>query len=493
MPDSLEGNFRPRRARRNQRQPGFHPFFRVKGRRRVQDGYRVFWYESGTRKRTWVRTEKEAQNLVKAKQGLEVLVDAGYHQITTFLDPLQVKAAERSFQLLHDQSYLDLKDANTSEQLVLAVKWFLTHYKKPSAAPTVAELAVAFQKSRAHRDKRTRDDYRFTLRPFIEAFEKQPIDQITAQQISEFLAARPVSTTTRRKLWSILRVFFNLACKKSEYSPRWLTDNPVKEVTRPNAVSPKRIIYQLSEVKDLIQVAIYLGCAPLIVFRLFTMMRADEAKRFLATHAQVHAEAGEGQGSDSLKKGRRRKQGIPRDYREDIRHETSIIDFQEPTNPKYSRKIPILPVLASWLKLFEARGLPLRHTRLEEEARRIAVPQKFGAGFDNLIRHTAISNYVTFSRSLSDTAYVAGTSEDIIRKHYRDYVSVEAAQAFYELIPERFDVTTLYSGRRYTSDAVLAQFVERYPEIDSFIARRAHHREASAIPAISADIRSDES
>lgn len=466
-----------RRVRRKQRRPGYCPFFRKIGRRKVQDGYRVHWYEADGRRRTWVKTEKEAQDLVQAKEGAEVLTGAGYNQVATLLDPLQIRAAEKAFQLLHDGSYLDLKDPSTAKALVESTQWFLSNYRPPTEAPTIADFSTLFFKSRSHRDKRTQDDYRSNLKLFIAAFGAVRIDSITSAQISEFLHARPLSNTTKRKLWSILRAFFNVACRKTEYGPPWLVDNPVKEVTPPVPVEPKRIIYTLPEVKDLIQVSIYIGCAPLVVFRLFTMLRADEAKRFLSAPAVITSEDNENAARRKKKRKTPAKVGLEA-YRTKIQWETRLIDYQEPTNSTYTRKIKLLPVLEQWLRLFEERKIPLINSRLEEEARRIAVPGKFGKGYDNLIRHTAISNYVNCFGSLADAAYAAGTSERIIKKHYHEFVTAADAEAYYNLTPEKFDLSLLYPGTRYRTNELLRQHVAQYPGLQDYLNRRAHPHSA---------------
>ncbi len=482
MATSPHNAAKPKRARRSQRTPTFYPFSRRKGRRRIQDGFRVCWYEAGARKRAWVHTEKEARELVTAKMGAEVLAGSGLHQASTFLRAPQVKAAERAYQLLHDAQFTDLNDVNTADQLVAAIKWFVRNYAPPSQAPTVSAFAVAFLNSRSHRDKRTQDDYASSLRPFIEQFGARKIDSIPPADIAEFIAARQVSATTKHKSWAILHAFFNAACRKSpKFETVWLRENPLRQVLRVKAAAPRRVIYTADETKDLIQVAIYLGCAPIVVFRLFSCLRADEAKKFFADFEEVLPNS-----PNALKKLRRTESGAKRelwvrkkDFRKDLDLNAGIIRYHEETDATYTRTIPIVPALKQWLQVFQTRGITLCNSRLEEDARRIAVPRKFGPGYDNLIRHTAISQYAAHSRSLADTAYVAGTSEKIIREHYRDFVSQSECAAFYALTPDKFDLTMLVPDLTRTVHT-LSAFADAYPGLRDFFERRANHNRGQA-------------
>ena len=155
---------RPRRV-----EPTFHPFFKKQGKRKVQYGYRVCWYVGEERKRAWVASEKEAQELVEAKRAEGGLRAVGVNLVPTKLSPSQIESAERAFDLLHEANFLDVRDATTSPQLIAAVEWFLRRYEDPSKAPSVSEYVKVFARSRAQRDKRTRQDYASCLKLFVEA------------------------------------------------------------------------------------------------------------------------------------------------------------------------------------------------------------------------------------------------------------------------------------------------------------------------------------
>ena len=125
----------------------------------------------------------------------------------------------------------------------------LRNYKEPSAAPTVEEYVETFKKSRAHRDRRTREDYASCLKTFVGAgYGHLRIDEVQSKHISEFLDSRPVGQTTKRKYFVGLRAFFYLACSKTVFGEKWLETNPVKELPTPAATTPRRVIYTLQEI-----------------------------------------------------------------------------------------------------------------------------------------------------------------------------------------------------------------------------------------------------
>ena len=183
-----------------------------------------------------------------------------------------------------------------------------------------------FKKSRAHRDRRTREDYSSCLKTFVAAgYGHLRIDEVQSKHISEFLDSRPVGQTTKRKYFVALRAFFYLACSKTVFGQKWLETNPVKELPSPAATTPRRVIYTLQEIKDLIQVSAVIGCVPIVILRLFTMLRADEATRFLSTEEIVKV-------GDT-------ERVRTRDPWDDIDLPNLVLRYHEPTDDRYSRDI----------------------------------------------------------------------------------------------------------------------------------------------------------
>lgn len=442
------------RRRAYSHNPGFNVAFRLKGKRRVKAGYRVFWYEGGVRERKLVKTKEQAEALVKEKLTQQELRSQGLQTITTPLHPTQVRVAEKAFRILDENDWLDLNDSATADRLTDAVGWFVEHYAPPPTAPAVEAFVPVFLEDRSDLEKRSIDDYRSTLKLFVEdGFGELKLNEVTPKHIRTFMDGRNVSKTTKSKYYSALRAFFNFAATKRE-GVQLIVENPVLELRKPKSESPRRIIYSLAEVKDLIQISIVLGCAPHVVLRLFTMLRDEETSLFFRKTRTVRANG--------------KERETEWDCWNDINLETGSIRFHDDSAPKYSREITIMPALGRWLRLFKDRKVPMRYSRLEARAREIAVPKKFGAKFDNLIRHTAVSNRVVQTDSKITTSVEAGTSEGVITKHYFRRVTKSDAAAFFELGPEHFDTEMVNDRIRQRDLTHARRFYRKYPRLKRF-------------------------
>lgn len=402
--------------------PSYFPEFRKKGRRKVVIGYRVSWKELTGRKRKFVKTEQDARDLVESTVRKLALVRSGIHHVTTKLNQREIDCAFEAYQRLAGANFLVIGSAEAGAQLVKAVDWFVRHYQPPKPAPTFTEFIPMFLDSRAKKNQITRDDYKRYLLAFSKAgFADTPINRITSEDIHGYLAALQVGETTRAKHFGALRAFFYEACKKTAKHVAFIGANPAIEVEAPKPSKPRRHIYTVNEVKALIEVSSYLGCLPLVVFRLFTMLRHEEAARFLARSQK--------------------------EIWEDINLGTHTLRYHEPDHTENPRPITIPKVLVRWLQLFQNHGIEIIDTKNEQDARKAAVPEKFGDGFQNLIRHTAITYRAVESDSVVATATQAGNSEPIIRRHYLGRATKEEAKAFHKLRPEIFNLEAFLANK----------------------------------------------
>jgi len=64
----------------------------------------------------------------------------------------------------------------------------------------------------------------------------------------------------------------------------------------------------------------------------------------------------------------------------------------------------------------------------------LEVRKKFAIGHD-VLRHTFISMHVAKFRSMGDTALQAGNSEAMIKKPYLNLVTLDEAEAFWQILP----------------------------------------------------------
>ncbi len=95
-----------------------------------------------------------------------------------------------------------------------------------------------------------------------------------------------------------------------------------------------------------------------------------------------------------------------------------------------NRQVMILPNLLSWLKKYADQPL----NGITEHAYR-SIKAKLFPGHD-ILRHTFCSYHLATSGSFADTAMQAGNSEKILRDHYVNRVTKEAALKFWAILPE---------------------------------------------------------
>lgn len=98
------------------------------------------------------------------------------------------------------------------------------------------------------------------------------------------------------------------------------------------------------------------------------------------------------------------------------------------------RLVPISDNLAAWLKPLAGKGLIIPKPRIRCEAAIIA--KEIGVGWPkNALRHSYISYRVAITGDVPRTALEAGNSPEIIFRHYHELVDVEAAQAWFAIMP----------------------------------------------------------
>ena len=101
-----------------------------------------------------------------------------------------------------------------------------------------------------------------------------------------------------------------------------------------------------------------------------------------------------------------------------------------------ARRVPLSANLTKWLEVAGQNGfaIPSRRQQNKIAAEAGGLPQ-------NVLRHTAISAYVSMYESFARAAVTFGNSEAMIRKHYLSLMSRDEATAFYEIQPQSVGVT----------------------------------------------------
>ena len=102
---------------------------------------------------------------------------------------------------------------------------------------------------------------------------------------------------------------------------------------------------------------------------------------------------------------------------------------------KIKRSVPILPVLAKWLKEYSLKGLPKGWGYKMKTIKQATRAEKW---VSDILRHTSITFQTERDRDEARTAFNCGTSIDMMNRHYRDTVDDdETIEEFWNLTPAK--------------------------------------------------------
>ncbi len=459
-----------------QHEPQRRDIFRGKGNNRRHVGWRVDWYNAvGKRERPFfnLTQENEANLFLEKKRREFALADTGLNLVATKLTDVHLRYVEQALALLEEKEFLQISRPDTTKELVELVRWLVDNYdKRPDEMMTVAQLIALFLTAKKVKAPATQVDYAKNLNIFARTpcdrdlhpgkkYGDLRVDEVTTKDVAAFLQSRVINKTTESKYYGALRALFYFAARTSEYlEVPLLTDNPVLGILHPaKPTDPKRHRYTVDEIKRLMQVSIYLRCAPLVIVRLFTMLRQCEASRLIAGPKPTGGR-GRPVKYDPWEKFELKRKAPKLPY-----HEADETDSA-------ARDITLYTALVAWIEVFQRLGVPLHDTRREIDARRIAVPQKFDGEFTNLIRHTAISFRASICDSLLEVGTEADTTERIIKKHYLHKVEKPDAEEMYWLTPDKFDLR-IYDDSKFPSATELKALKKEYPGIGEFLRARS--------------------
>jgi integrase len=96
------------------------------------------------------------------------------------------------------------------------------------------------------------------------------------------------------------------------------------------------------------------------------------------------------------------------------------------------RLVPVLPVLRAWLDLGGALPLAQVNNRLRAVVVAAGVPWP-----NNAPRHSFVSYHLAKFQNAGQTALLAGHGEQMLFNHYREIVTSQAAEEFFNLFPQK--------------------------------------------------------
>jgi integrase len=285
------------------------------------------------------------------------------------------------------------------------------------APEAVAEFLESAE--RDYQNRRTLNDIRERLNKFKKAFSSRSLHEITPTDIEKWLEGYSKGWDR----WSYhkrLGPFFKLAKRR-----RWISQNPMEEVPKPETPTPERQIYTVEQFEKLLHnseyPSKYEAIFPYVILCGFCFLRTAELVKMYASEQVLTWD------HVLMDKG---LIYVPKGVAKSTRRESGD-----------ERYIPLSDAAKHWLS--EVRPVMKTGECVPHSAKKFGelwrgLIKKAGVrSIDNGLRHSAISYSLAANpeHGVALTAQWAGNSEKTIRKHYRRLIEPEQGKAWFNLEP----------------------------------------------------------
>ena len=226
-----------------------------------------------------------------------------------------------------------------------------------------------------------------------------PILHVKSEQIDKWLRESSKCTTTRNSRLQIVRTLFSFA-KQRNYLPKSDTTE-AERIAKVKAVAKDTEIFTPEQFETIIRAA-DLRLIPMLALGAFTGVRASELGRLNWSA---------------------------------VNFERRVIELRATQAKTASRRIiPISENLAAWLAPFATEGRIVPKMRIRRYATELARQLEVGWP-KNVLRHSYISYRVALTGDAPRIALESGNSPAVIFSHYHEMVDVEAAKAWFGIMP----------------------------------------------------------
>lgn len=329
----------------------------------------------------------------------------------TTLTQERVKMAEFAYGLLGNAEPNELVDAAN----------LLREQKLKLKVPTVIEAANHFLEKQEKRQLSdfTMRDYRRLVRHLTAEFPTQRLSDLTSSDLTRFIE-KADHIVKQRSRYIYLKAFIQFCGGKHNSlcnGVPWLSPL-ILQWQQPKTEAKEVTVYRFDQIVALLKEASKKGVLPYFVFRLFSMMRTEEMKRFTDIHPTVS-----GHPLISLEAKR-------------ISITNQIFKKRSDTNHRGRFFNDLHPTFLAWLEHFATSEESIECN--DEIAQKIKVSIGIPIEARNLLRHTAITYHCLAFKNPLHTAFVAGNSVGIIQNHYLNMNVPESdALKLYEFTPEK--------------------------------------------------------
>ena len=279
-----------------------------------------------------------------------------------------------------------------------AMAYFEAHYRPETEEVTILNAKEEFMRTRQHISESTRANYDNGLSLLLRPDPNKFVHSFTVSDI-EAVLANYRNLHSKRSFRTIFSIFFRWAVRH-----HYCLENPCDRLDKLPRDMSRIAVLSLDEVKRLLQAAMLFwdgSAAPAVAIGLFAGLRPSEI-RDLAQQDIV-------KGKIRVSGGKMRR--------------------------KLKRSVPIVPVLAEWLREYPFEGLPNGWDYKLKVLRKTVKPARW---VKDIIRHTSITFQTERDRNEALTAYNCGTSIEMMNRHYRETVDDERTVGeFWSLSPAK--------------------------------------------------------
>jgi len=363
--------------------------------------FRVDGCLHGVRIRRNFKTQEEAAAEKAALDLNAMQTKSGLQSATTFLSADQLREAEAAFRRLHD----------SSRSLTFYLNYALANYREPVMQKPLSEAVMEYVASKQHEHEqdllsvphlaRIKRD----LKRLEKHFPGVAVAELTGARLVGYFETGRAGLKTYNNRRGIVSTFLKFALQRD-----WIMENPLVKIP-PRRIRRRRggaVTFTAQQAKDLMSFVErhHPSAVPFFALCLFAgirpCLRGGEILRLPADHVKIDASM--------------------------ICIDAKVSKVREPRN------VTIQPNLLAWLRAYPLTKFPIIPANLQHIREKVAL--KFPLSHD-VMRHTFISMFVAKFRSMGEAALQAGNSEGIIRRHYLDLKSPEAAEQFFGILPSQ--------------------------------------------------------
>jgi integrase len=259
---------------------------------------------------------------------------------------------------------------------------------------------------------------------FARTFGTDHVDAVTSEAIEAWILGIPgISAVTRNKHRTSLKAFFAHAARKGQ---KWCEHSPLGDLAKERVATKEPKAYSPADAVKIMEAALSLSSPilPALALGMFAGLRPSEARALDLAVINFDSDG----------------------FRTPAFHPTG-----EPTKTG-ARVAPLTPACKAWLgSQTRRRGLAWDDTPEEYQVEMRAVLEAAGVkGIYDGARHSFISYRTAEIRDVARVADECGNSPNVIKRHYREIVTGEAAKKFFSIRPVkkgRSKITNIETGR----------------------------------------------